>query len=229
MAAVNTPPLKPETSTDYELGLKSELFDRRVQANFSAFLTDFNNYQANFSQLIAGAIVTNLVNAGSVTTRGFEADITAKPVHGLTVTLNGVYDDAYVVNFPCPPNAAVSCNIDGEPLPFAPRWKTHLEGDYRRPLTDALDIDLESEYNWQSDTQYQLSETPQTIQPAYGILNGSVGVLGRTQGWSVRLLAKNIANQHYSSYLVSGNLAGVVRWVPRDDDRYFGVNARKDF
>jgi iron complex outermembrane receptor protein len=229
MSAVNTPPIKPETSNDYEIGLKSELFDRKVQANLSAFWTDFGNYQANFSQLVAGAIVTNLVNAGSVTTRGFEADITAKPVHGLTLTLNGVYDDAYVANFPCPLNAASSCNIDGEPLPFAPRWKTHLEGDYQRPLTDALDLDLESEYNWQSNTQYQLSETPQTIQPAYGILNGSIGILGRRQGWSARLLVKNIANQHYSSYLVSGNLAGVVRWVPRDDNRYFGVNLRKDF
>jgi iron complex outermembrane receptor protein len=229
MTAVNTPPLKPETSNDYEFGLKSELFDHRVQANFAAFLTHFNNYQANFSQLVSGAIVTNLINAGSVTTRGFEADITAKPVHGLTLTANSVYDDAYVVNFPCPPNAAVSCNIDGGPLPFAPRWKTHLEGDYRRPLTDTLDLGLESEYNWQSNTQYQLSETPQTIQPAYGVLNGSIGILGRNQGWSARLLVKNIANQHYSSYLVSGNLAGVVRWVPRDDDRYFGLNIRKDF
>ena len=26
-----------------------------------------------------------------------------------------------------------------------------------------------------------------------------------------------------------GALGGVVRFVPRDDDRYFGVNLRKDF
>jgi len=229
MTAVNTPRLAPETSNSYEAGLKSQLFDRRVQADLSVFVTDFQNYQANFSQLVAGAIVTNLINAGSVTSRGAELALTAKPIRGLTLDADVAYDDAHVVSFTCPPGAAVSCNINGEPLPFAPKWKSHLEGDYRFPLNDLITLDVETEYNWQSSTQYQLSETPQTIQPAYGVWNATFGVLGLKDGWSARLLVKNIANQHYSSYLSYGNLGGVVRWVPRDDQRYFGVVARKDF
>lgn len=230
MGSGNTPPLNPETSTDYEVGLKTQLFDRRVQADLSAYLTNFENYQANSTQVINGALVTNLVNAGSVTTRGFEGDITAKPIGGLTYYLDGAYDDAYVVDFPCPTGSAITCNINGEPLPFAPRWKLHLEQDYRHPIADAIDLDIDTDYNWQSKTQYQLSETPDTIQLAYGIWNASVGLIGTNYGgWSARILVKNILNQHYSSYLSHGDLAGLVRWAPRDDDRYFGVNLHKDF
>jgi iron complex outermembrane receptor protein len=229
MAKVNTPPLSPETSNSYEVGLKAKFFDRKVQANLSAFITDFQNYQANFTQLVAGALVTNLINAGSITSRGVEGDITAKPIHGLTLDADFAYDDAHVVNFPCPAGSAIACNINGEPLPFAPRWKTHLEGDYRTPLNSAFDLDLESDYNWQSQTQYQLSETPNTIQGAYGIWNASVGILGTSNGWSGRVLVKNIADTHYSPYLAGGDLGGLVRWVPRDEQRYVGVNIRKTF
>ena len=229
MALANTAPLNAETSNSYEIGLKSQLFDRRLQLDLAAFITDFDNYQANSTQVIAGALVTNLVNAGSVTSRGVEADIVIKPFRGLTLNLNGAYDDAHVVNFPCPANAAASCNINGEPLPFAPEWKTHAEGDYRVPVSDKLDLDLDTDYNWQSKTQYQLGEFPDTIQPAYGIWNASVGLLDGPDGWSARLLVKNIADQHYSGYLSHGDLAGVVRWVPRDDSRYAGISLHKDF
>ena len=96
-------------------------------------------------------------------------------------------------------------------------------------MTSAYDVSLETDYNWQSQVQYQLTETPNTIQPAYGVWNASVALLGKTNGWTARFLVKNILDQHYSPYLAGGNLGGLVRWVPRDDQRYVGINLHKDF
>jgi iron complex outermembrane receptor protein len=106
-----------------------------------------------------------------------------------------------------------------------------LQGDYRWPLTPLADLDVETDYNWQSSTQYQLAETAQTIQGDYGIWNASLGVLFDRFGFTARFLVKNITNQHYSSYLANGTegSTGVVRWVPRDDSRYVGVDLRKTF
>jgi len=229
--ATATAPLAPETSNAYEAGFKGQFFERKLQADVSVFRTDFSNYQANSSILINGSVVTNLVNAGEVRTQGVEASVVARPIPGLTLDLNGLYDDATVVNFPCPSGSPITCNINGGRLPFAPRWKTHVEGDYRVPATSFADLDLETEYNWQSSTQYQLAETPQTVQPAYGIWNASLGLLFDRYGLSTRILVKNIANQHYSSYLANGTegATGVVRWVPRDNSRYVGVDVRKTF
>jgi iron complex outermembrane receptor protein len=229
MAAVNVPPLNPETSNDYEAGIKSQLFDHKLQADLSIFEEDFNNYQANFTQEVAGGLVTNLINAGSVTSRGVEGQFTARPIEPLTLDADVAYDDAHVVNFFCPPGSPQSCAINGQPLPFAPKWKMHLEGDYKVPVNADWAVGLESDYNWQSKTQYQLTETPDTVQPAYGIWNASIGLLGDKNGWSFRVLVKNILDQHYSPYIAYGDLGGVVRWVPRDNDRYFGFNIHKDF
>ncbi len=77
--------------------------------------------------------------------------------------------------------------------------------------------------------QYQLTETPDTIQGAYGIWNGAVTLASAEDGWKISALVKNILDTHYDSYLSHGNLAGVVRWVPRDNSRYFGVDVRKEF
>ena len=229
MQATDTIALKPETSNDYEGGIKAQLFDRRVTANLAGFIEDFDNFQANFTDSINGALVTRLINAGSVTSRGFEGDITVRPIEPLTLIGDFAWDDAHVVNFNCPPGSPTSCNINGGQLPFAPRFKLHAEADLTIPVTDAFNVGLETDVNYQSHTQYSLSETLDTIQPHYTIWNGSIALLGKQNGWQARFLVKNILDTHYSSYLAYGTLGGVVRFVPRDDRRYVGVNLRKDF
>ena len=40
--------MKPETATDYEAGLKSELFARKLTLNAGLFYTDVRDYQATY-------------------------------------------------------------------------------------------------------------------------------------------------------------------------------------
>lgn len=42
------------------------------------------------------------------------------------------------------------------------------------------------------------------------------------------LVAKNLANKSYATNLVTST-GYVTRAVPRDDERYFGITARKEF
>jgi iron complex outermembrane receptor protein len=75
--------------------------------------------------------------------------------------------------------------------------------------------------------QYDLAQSPDAIQPAYGILGASVGIAS-SQGWRVALIGRNLANKSYASFLQNSG-TNINRYVPRDDQRYFGVNARYDF
>lgn len=220
--------LKPETSNAYEVGFKSRTLNDRLQVNLALFLTDFDNYQANFQDVLNGALVTRLINAGSVSTRGVEADFAYKPVDDFTLSGAAAYTRARVDNFNCPPQAAASCNINGQPLPFAPDWKLNVDANYVIPMTGSLDLVLDSDYHWQSKVQYQLTETPDTIQGAYGIWDASVGVSEKS-GWKITAVVKNIADKSYSEYLAHGDFAGVMRWLPRDAGRYAGIDVRKSF
>jgi iron complex outermembrane receptor protein len=225
----DTIPLKPETNNSFDLGLKSTFLHDHVQADFAAFIEDFNDYQANYLGLVGGAIVTRLINAGAVSTRGFEGDITARPFRNFEFGGNFAFTDAKVDNFNCPPTAPTSCNINGEPLPFAPLWKLDSHARYTIPLNDDYNAILGTNFDWQTKTQYALTETPDTIQKAYGIWNADVTLQNFPDAWKITTLVKNILNTHYSSYLAYGDLGGVLRYVPRDDGRYYGIELHKDF
>jgi iron complex outermembrane receptor protein len=229
MAATDTGALKPETSDDFEVGLKGNALSDRLQVHIAAYKQSFNDYQANFAQEVAGAIVTRLINAGAVSTRGVEGGLTARPIPDLDLTTNAAYVDARVDEFACPPNAATTCNINGQPLPFAPRWKLDATARYTIPINDVYDASVATDFDWQSKQQYQLTETPDTVQQAYGIWNASVTLRNFSQDWRVTGLVKNILDQHYSDYIAYGSLAGAIRYVPRDNSRYFGIEVRKDF
>ncbi len=222
-------PLSPETSNSYELGLKGNTADRSFSYSLAAFTTSFDGYQANFADTVGGAQVTRLINAGSVRSRGVEADVTLRPAKGFTIDLSGAYTDAEVRNFLCPAGAPTSCDINGQPLPYAPKIRLYENAAYRFALSDSLSLELQSDVSFSSKVQYSLAETPSTIQPAYAIWNASVALIRPGDGWQLRAYVKNITDTSYSSFLTPGTFAGTVRFVPRDDKRYAGLLLRKDF
>ncbi len=229
MAARDTEALKPETSNSWEVGLKSTAFNNRLTANLAAFHTEYDNYQANFYDVVAGAVVTRLINAGSVKSEGVELDVAFQATSQLKLSGALAYTKARVDEFTCPVGAAATCDINGKPLPFSPDWKTYVRGDYSIPLDNGLDIELSTDYAWQDQVQYSLDQNADTIQGAYGIWNASVALANYNEGWRVALLGKNLADKSYSNGLAYSGTNYVYRSVPRDDERYFGVEVRKDF
>ena len=81
--------------------------------------------------------------------------------------------------------------------------------------------------NWRTATQYSINQTVDTIQGGYAIWNAALGVATH-DGLKVTAMVKNIADRSYSPFLTRFG-SGVVRFVPRDDKRYFGIGALKDF
>lgn len=221
-------PLLPETSDAYEIGLKTLALKNRLQLTLTVFDTVYNNYQANYQTLVVGTPVTNLINAGEVSTKGIEADIRARVTSRLTFFASLASIDTKVDRFNIPPPPASATNIDGQPLPFAPRFKSNVTADYSLPLAERRKLVFSANHAYQSSQQFSLTQSLDTVQGAYGIWNASVTFSDPTKGWRVALLVKNIGDVNYSKYIQQG---GGFNWriVPRDNDRYFGVNFRKDF
>jgi|GEM_PF-49566 len=228
MGAGNSAPIRPETSDAYELGVKGTLWNRRLRFGAAAYLTSLHDYQANLLRFVGGAYVSNFVNAGSVMNRGMELVLDARPLERLTYDAGILYNDAHVRRFPCQREVLV-CNVDGMRLPFAPEWRVHAGQDYRHPINEKMDLHLDIEYRWQSSAATLFSDTADLIQPAYGIWDASLSVAGKHSDWTVSLLMRNVLNQSYSSNFARGAAAGVVRWVPRDAERYVGFSVRKEF
>ena len=228
MLARDTLALKPETSDSFELGLKTSAFKRRLTANLAVFHTSYDNYQANFYDTVGGTVITRLINAGKVSTRGVELDVSARPTRAFTLSGALAYTDARIDNFNCPPAATASCNLNGQPLPFSPKWKAFTRANYALTLHNGLIADFSADYAYQSKTQFDLFQSPDAIQGAYGIVNASIALSSPVGGWRIALVGKNLANQSYATNLVTST-GYVTRAVPRDDERYVGLTARKEF
>ena len=227
MLARDTLALKPETSDSFELGLKSALFGKRLTLNAALFQTKYANYQANFFDSVGGTVITRLINAGDVSTRGLELDVVARPAPRVRLSAAAAFTDARIDNFNCPPAATASCNLNDKTLPFSPRVKTFVRAAYALPLENGVKADFALDYSYQSKTQFDLFQSPETIQPGYGVVNADI-VLSTGSGWSFALIGKNLANKSYATNLITA--AGYVnRTVPRDERRYVGLSARKEF
>ena len=219
--------LAPETSRSFEVGLKTELLGRRLRLNLAAFDTQYDGYQANVPDLVNGAIVTRLINAGKVSTKGVELDLAARITPDFTVNAAIANIQARVKQFLCPPGAAASCDINGKPLPYSPDWKASVRAKYTQSLGGKLSLDYGADLSWQSKTNFDLQQQPDSFQKAYAIVNAQVA-LQSEGGWRLALVGKNLTNESYATFIQSSG-SNINRYVPRDDKRYFGMQFRYDF
>ena len=78
-----------------ELGIKSELMDRRLRINADVFFSEYEDMQLNF--ILAGTVAdTKVTNAGEAEMFGFEADVTFLATENLLMMLNYAYLDTEV-------------------------------------------------------------------------------------------------------------------------------------
>ncbi len=96
-----------EKVLSYEIGVKSELLDRRLRINADVFLSEFTDMQLNF--LLSGTVAdTKVINSGEAEMLGFEADITYLYSRSLLFTLNYAYLDTEVTKATDPTGRDVS-------------------------------------------------------------------------------------------------------------------------
>ncbi len=83
----------PESNWTFEGGMKSSWADGRVQLNLSAFYIDWTDIQFRTSLAGGDAFFSVTRNLGDITTKGFELELTARPIDQLDIFLGYGYAD----------------------------------------------------------------------------------------------------------------------------------------
>ena len=91
------PAFDEEEMVSYEVGIKSTLFDNRVRLNAAAFQSDYTDMQIQQILDNTAVFLTDVFNAGEAEISGFEMDLTAILIEGLTLNLGYGYTDANFV------------------------------------------------------------------------------------------------------------------------------------
>ena len=218
----NAVPISEELSDSFEVGVKSQFLDRRVQLNVAAFTVEYDGFQANNFIVVNGATISNLTNAGTVKSEGFEADLVVNPFDGLNLRASAVYADARVKEFNPNPTTNAPDARNGTKLPLAPEFVYTIGGDYTADL-GGVQMYLNTDYRHTSRQWSDLGQAASTVIDPYGMWNASLGFSDPDDKYRVTFHARNIADESYVLLNVEG---GRRLQIPRDADRYFGISLR---
>jgi iron complex outermembrane receptor protein len=239
-------PIKPETSKDKEVGVRTQFFDSALTLNLTYFDTDYEDLQAQSIETLAdGTTNFRLTNVGGLNTKGFEVEGSARIGRDLNLTAAATFLDAKYTSFPvaqCYPlqTAAQGCtgsparqNLTGERAVQAPKQKYSFGADYSHEVGSRLVGFVQANYQYQSSVYY-VAEDPQTYQGGYGIANLGLGVRDDGSKWQITAFVNNVFDKQYFPSLINtagnfGNKVATQAIIPRDFERYGGVRLSLDF
>jgi iron complex outermembrane receptor protein len=205
-----TASFNPEHIWSYEIGAKTDLFDRRLRFNISAFHYDYSDLQIQAT--IAPGIVS-IANAATAKVNGVEIETTARIVSNFSMNANLSYLHARYGNFTkaavpaalAPylagdPNfnvAAGTYDASGNRLNQAPTFSGTVAAEYDYTLASGAKFYARGDVYFQGKVFYDPSNSVYQEQPAYHLFNASVGYNSPGGRWKAQLWAKNLANKQY--------------------------------
>jgi iron complex outermembrane receptor protein len=221
--AITNKVLKPEVVDAYELGLKTDLFNRRLRFNVAGYYYDQKNVQV--MQIQNG--IQTVYNAQGAEIYGVDADLILQPVDGLTINGGVNVTHARYKNFtnaqvttpgPTGGNILTTGDASGKRLQNVPDWTLSLGASYEiGPVT--ITGNYYHNDGWAADPDNRVR------QSAYDLVDASINwAIGG--GASLSIWGKNLTNAFYFQQLGASNFAdNGVQASPRT----YGVTLGFDF
>jgi iron complex outermembrane receptor protein len=189
-----------ETSMNYELGIKSNLFNQRLKLNAALFMTEVDDFQNLSFDAVAAAFFVE--NAGKQTTAGLDIDSAWLVNDYLTLTAAASFLDTEYDSFtngPCyfgrsdadPVSGA--CDVSGEELPWAPELTANIAANIEVPVGNNS-VYGRLEYVYTSD-HIAADDLDPRAEQNYDLLNARIGIRG--ENWDLALWGKNISDETY--------------------------------
>jgi iron complex outermembrane receptor protein len=210
-----------EKVLSFEAGVKADFWDRRGRASFGLY-----HYTVDGQQLIAVGGASNtaiLLNADKSVGQGFELDLQAYATDHLLVTLGLSYNDTEIqdddlVVATCGSGCTVTdpvpapgfANIDGNPLPQAPKWISNLTARWSVPMGEG-EFFVYTDWSYRSGANFFLYESKEFRGKS--LLDGGlrVGYDWNYGNYELALFGRNILDREV---IVSGidfnNFTGMV-------------------
>ncbi|HWA23405.1 MAG TPA: TonB-dependent receptor, partial [Caulobacterales bacterium] len=227
---------QPEWITSYEIGAKTDWFDKRLRINLAAFRNNWTNLQVSQAVILPNLStpVTQSSNAASARITGLDADITAKPGAGFTFNAGFTWlPDAkyldytggqaanYIKNLliqakdPRENAGFNTYNANGNRLNKAPRFSGIFNADKKFELGDSGDITIHGDVAYTSPTAYDISNHPLSISKPLTLYNANINYTSPGGHYEVGFWGRNLADKSYANSIIIGSLPQVVSGAPR--------------
>jgi len=220
-----SPEYDSEFIWNYEIGLKGQTADGKIQYNLAAYYMDWQSIQIQQPTGLTGGFITN---AGSAEVYGVEASLLARPIEGLTLSLAANFSEATYKEYIDNINAAafgLNPNLAGNDLNNAPDVAISGSVQYVFPISNAdWNVRLRADGRY---TGEQAFDAPNVlVADSYFIANLYAGVENET--FEIGFYADNIFDENY----LLGGSASSSFFPPLlnlGDPAIYGVRGRINF
>ena len=198
LATLQDQPFRPEQLTDYELGLKADVFGGALSLNGDVFYGKYDDMQRLLARLNPdGTPVTLVTNAGRARISGaeFEALWQLAPRASLLGSL-GWTDARYQTFLYAPLEGGPVQDLSGNHFYQTPRLQASFAGSFQIP-THVGDLLLHADYAWQDKVQFNVINDF-NYQRAYGTANARIALASRSRTSELALFANNLADKRYA-------------------------------
>jgi iron complex outermembrane receptor protein len=202
-AELQLSPIRPEHVTAFEIGEKATFLDRRLSVNSAVFYNDYRDEQifATVPQILetgTGQQIESttqlLTNAKKAHTEGVELQVTAVPVHGLTIDLQPAYLQAKLDHAGLTLFSGVA-SLDGKELANAPHLSFAGVVTYKYEIGSGS-IDFRWNSNFRSHTWFDTTNDPYIQQAGYWLHNLNVAY-ENSNGWQLGVFVRNVGDKKY--------------------------------
>ncbi len=231
-----SPDVAPEKVDAYELGFKSQAFDRRLTLNGAFYWTEISDYQTAITEQVANTVTFRqyIANIPKVRSRGFEADASFAASDRFSVYGSIAYADATYIEYTNAPQTVERLNISGiqdlsgETLPGVPKFTYTLGADANTPLGDwdgrGLELYAHADWSHRSSFNTSSSNSAWAQVPGYGLANARIGLRSDDGLFDVSIWAKNLFDKDYFSTLSAANTGAITGQL--GEPRTYGVTLR---
>ena len=191
-------PFAPEELRTIETGVKSDWLAHRLRANLAVFFSKYTDIQiSRLSQIVAGVRVEE--NAGDGRTNGFELEVGAAPVDGLTLSAGIGYLDFKYTSLlpgvvPAAPAPTGSISLDAK-LPFSPEFTFNSSASYSRATGSIGYFSVRADYRYSDEYFIDPDNSFATMQPAYHLFDARVAFTPRSGRTELFLQGINLTNE----------------------------------
>lgn len=220
---------KSEENVSFELGGKSALADGAVTLDGAVFYTRVKNRQIYlFDNLSGSQIITNPIPRSRI--MGVEAELTARPVQRVDISLSGGLIDTKVLRYDTSVFAgtAAAGDFDGNDLPQVPTWSYNAAIQYSLPVSGRLELTPRVEVNGKGGRFYWEIDN-RDRRGAVNLVN--LRLTAKIDKFSITGFVENLFDKIYLVDVVAQRFSGAPLgdYNMRSYGRRIGVTARASF
>ncbi|HTE41739.1 MAG TPA: TonB-dependent receptor, partial [Steroidobacteraceae bacterium] len=222
----------PEYLDAFEVGVKSQVFDHRLQINSSAFLYLYKDQQFVNARSLTES---SMVNAGKSRLYGLELEMVASVTENFRATLGAALLNTEYLELDLTRNAGEApVSLAGNELIEAPHTSVNLALDYSVPLS-AGSIELHADGVYMSSMFYTPwnnydAMSSLTVTPSQWEANARIAYRPKDGDFEIALWGKNLNENDVSAGQVGAGLAPFFqRFTVSPYPRRYGVEFNYHF